>query len=173
RPGLRLEHHVIRHNRGQILLTLLVDATSIAGNRLPEVLASLYEALLPFESSQACFQIHAYVPSIWTDARARSSYSRACGSHGPQALVVPDPPQASMPHAYDPSKGNANPSDTEKALASQAVLVYTDGGPASAWRQIARIADILSACTGEGHTPHGGGARRPRRRCTRGRDPVQ
>jgi len=77
--------------------------------------------------------------------------------HGPKALVVPDPPQASMPHAYDPSKGSANPSDTEKALASQAVLSYPDGGQESAWRQIARIVDILSAYMGERHNPHGGG----------------
>src|SRR5215211_6131218 len=69
RPGLCLEHHVLRHNRGQILLALLVDATGIAGNRLPEVLASLYEALLPFEGSQACVNIYAYVPSVWTNAR--------------------------------------------------------------------------------------------------------
>jgi len=32
----------------QIILTLLVEATGIAGNRLPEILPSLYEVLLPF-----------------------------------------------------------------------------------------------------------------------------
>jgi hypothetical protein len=63
---LRLEHHVIRQDRGQIILTLLVDATGIAGNRMPEVLSSLYEALLSFEGSQACCKIHKIVPHVWT-----------------------------------------------------------------------------------------------------------
>jgi len=61
---LCLEHHVIREDRGKIILTLLVDATGIAGNRLPEALSSLYEALLPFEGSQACFKIHKFVPYV-------------------------------------------------------------------------------------------------------------
>jgi hypothetical protein len=67
---LRLEHHVICQDRGQIILALLVDATGITGNRLPEVLSSLYEALLPFEGRQAYFKIHAFVPYVWTDASA-------------------------------------------------------------------------------------------------------
>jgi hypothetical protein len=56
-----------------------------------------------------------------------------------------------MLHAHDPSKDNASPSDTGKALASQAVLSYPDVGQESAWRQIALVVDILSACTGEDH----------------------
>jgi hypothetical protein len=63
---LCLEHDVIRQERGQIILTLLVDATGIAGNCLPEVLSSQYEALLPFEGRQACFKIHEFVPYVWT-----------------------------------------------------------------------------------------------------------
>src|SRR5262249_34368045 len=123
-------------------------------------LASLYEALLPFEGSQASFQIHAYVPSMWTYASARSSHSRACGSYGPEALVVPRPPPASVPYAHDPSKRNASPSDPGKALASQAVLSYSDVGQESAWRQIARVVDRVSACTGEDHKrwKHTGGS---------------
>jgi len=57
-PGLGLEHHVIRQDFSQIILTLLVDATGIAGDGLPEVLAGLDEGLLLFEGSEARFKIH-------------------------------------------------------------------------------------------------------------------
>lgn len=40
-PRLGLEHHIIRHGRGQIILMLRVDARGVAGNHLPEVVASL------------------------------------------------------------------------------------------------------------------------------------
>src|SRR5215471_5883280 len=57
-----------------------------------------------------------------------------------------------MLHAHDPSKDNASPSDTGKALASQAVLSYPDVGQESAWRQSVLVVDSVSACTGADHT---------------------
>src|SRR5215471_6164255 len=61
-----------------------------------------------------------------------------------RVLAVPDPPHASMPHVHDPSKCNAIPSGTKKALASQAVPSYPHVGQESAWRQIVLVVDILS-----------------------------
>jgi hypothetical protein len=69
---LRLEHDVIGQDLGQLILTLFVDATGVAGDHMPEVLSSLYEGLLPFKGRQACFKIHKFVPHIWMYASALS-----------------------------------------------------------------------------------------------------
>jgi hypothetical protein len=65
RPGLRLTHHIIREALGQLLVTLLIDTTGVTGDRLPEVVPSLEEGLLPFEGSQTSFKIHTIVPHVW------------------------------------------------------------------------------------------------------------
>jgi hypothetical protein len=48
---LGLEYHVIHIDLGQVLITLLVETTGIAGNGLPDVLAGLDEGLLLIEGS--------------------------------------------------------------------------------------------------------------------------
>jgi hypothetical protein len=61
-PRLGLEHRIIRHNRSQISLMLRVEATGVAGDRLPEVVARLEERVLPLAGSQACCKMRCPSP---------------------------------------------------------------------------------------------------------------
>jgi len=77
---------------------------------------------------------------------------RGCGSYGPwgcwQCLVR----CMRQGHTHrKSSKSHAIRSDTEKALAPQGVLSYSDAGQESAWRHVVLVVGKVSEYTGKGY----------------------